>query len=453
MTILYVIIALLVGFLVAWLIKNNQTEVKSLQEQLRLYSNDLSAKNTKLEDETKNVKELKDQLENARMELKEETRLKQELKNLNTDLEARLKYKNEQLVTQKTELDDIGKKFESQFKVLAQNILNEKTEVFDKYQSKSLNDILKPLKDNIDTFKKEIGTRYDQENSERISLKEQIKIITDTNQLLAEQAMNLTNALRGQVKQQGNWGEMILESILEYSGLKKDLHYFVQERLTDIDGKVFLPDIIVKYPDGRSIIIDSKVSLLDYESYCTCDEVEEQEKCLQRLIHSINNHINSLSNKEYQQKIEALDFVMLFIPVEGAYITAMQNDMDIWRRAYIKKVLLISPTNLIPAMKLVYDLWKKDDINKDAQLIAGKAVRIYEKLAAFVEEFEKVGTHLEKAAASFSDAEKKLHTGRGNLISQASQLKQMLKHDTPTRELPAFITEQAEIEDEINPKN
>lgn len=485
MMILYVIIAFLVGFIIAWLIKlqavskqqfpdvealkrnavleaekngaitNNamlQTQLEKLQQELRLISNEASAKDATIDAEIKNSKLINEQFQKLDQRFNEANTAINNLDKQKSYLDAELKYKNEQLVNQKTELEAIGKKFEAEFKVLAQNILNEKTQAFDKHQEKSLLDILKPLRDNIDNFKIEIGTRYDAENRERISLKEQIKLITETNKLLSDQANNLTTALRGQVKQQGNWGEMILESILDYSGLIKGLHYFIQERIYNEDGQAFLPDIIVKYPDGRSIVIDSKVSLLHYEEYCTCKDVDEQGKCLQRLIHSVYAHINNLSSKDYQQKVNALDFVMLFVPVEGAYITAMQNDMDMWRYAYNKKVLLISPTNLIPAMKLVYDLWKKDDINKDAQLIAGKAVKIYEKLAAFVEDFEKVGIQLQKATTTFSDAEKKLYTGRGNLISQLSQMKGMLKHDTPNRELPPYISEQANIEDEMPDK-
>jgi len=482
MTILYIIIAFLSGFLIAWIIKkqtvskqltpdietlrantaleteknlavsNNvmfQTQIEKLQQQLRSISNEASAKDAKIEAEANNANLLKEQFQKLEQRFNEATATINSLDKQKSYLDAELKYKNEQLANQKTELENIGKKFEAEFTVLAQNILNEKTLAFDKHQEKSLSDILKPLRENIDNFKTEIGSRYDIESRDRTSLKEQIKLITETNKLLSDQANNLTNALRGQVKQQGNWGEMILESILDYSGLTKDLHYFIQERIYNEDGQAFLPDIIVKYPDGRSIVIDSKVSLLHYEEYCNCKEVDEQDICLQRLINSVYSHINNLSSKDYQQKIDALDFVMLFVPVEGAYITAMQNDMDMWRYAYSKKVLLISPTNLIPAMKLVYDLWKKDDINKDAQLIAGKAVKIYEKLASFVEDFEKVGAQLQKATTTYNDAEKKLYTGRGNLISQASQMKGMLKHDTPNRELPVFITEQGNIEDEM----
>ncbi|MEP6467375.1 MAG: DNA recombination protein RmuC [Parafilimonas sp.] len=480
MALLYSIITFLFGFILAWLIKkqtkgqtpdvenvklnasleteknlavnNNaklQDQIDKLQQQLRAISNDSSAKDAKIEAEINNTKAIRDQLQKIEQRFNDATATINSLDKQKSYLDAELKYKSEQLLNQKNEIENIGKQFESEFKVLAQNILNEKTKTFNEHQEKSLTDILKPLKENIESFKTEIGGRYDAESKERISLKEQIKLITETNKLLSDQANNLTNALRGQVKQQGNWGEMILESILEFAGLTKDLHYTVQERLTNEDGQAFLPDVLVKYPDGRTIVIDSKVSLLHYEEYCACKEVEHQQKCLQQLINSIYSHINNLSSKDYQQKANALDFVMLFIPVEGAYITAMQNDMAMWQHAYKKRVVLISPTNLIPAMKLVYDLWKKDDINKDAQIIADKAVKIYEKLAAFVEDFEKVGVQIQKAASVFNDAEKKLYTGKGNLLAQASQMKAKLKHDKPNRELPSALTEHAIVEDEM----
>lgn len=482
MIILYTIIGFLSGFILAWLIKKQpntkqqtpdletlklnasleteknlavnhnttlQNQIEKLQQQVRVISNEASAKDTKIEAEINNAKLVHEQLQKLEQRFNEATNTISSLDKQKSYLDAELKYKNEQLTHQKTEIENIGKHFESEFKVLAQSILNEKTKTFNEYQEKSLTDILKPLKENIDNFKTEIGSRYDSETRERIGLKEQIKQITEANKQLSEQANNLTNALLGQVKQQGDWGERILESILEHSGLTKDLHYTIQERVLDENGQAFLPDILIKYPDSRTVVIDSKVSLKHYYDYCSCKDVEPQDKCLKQLINSIYSHINNLSSKDYQQKTNALDFVMLFIPVEGAYITAMQNDIDMWRKAYNKRVIIMSPTNLIPAMKLIYDLWKKDDINKDAQVIASKAVKIYEKLAAFVEDFEKVGTQLQKATATFNDAEKKLYTGKGNLIAQASQMKSKLKHDKPNRELPSALTEQAIVENEM----
>lgn len=481
MIFLYLFLAFAVGFLLAWILRNpkqngndQNTEVlqkiavleseknseknnamalkvqlESLQNRIQQVSSESAAKDARLEAEVNNKASLKESLLLFENKVDELTKSNNLLENQKSHLTAELKFKNEQLETQKLELDKLGKAFEAEFKVLAQSILEEKTKTFDAHQKKSLTDVLTPLKEGIAEFKTEITSRYNSETQERISLIEQIKLIRDTNLQLSEQANNLTNALRGQVKQQGNWGEMILESVLEYSGLQKDIHYFVQERLVDEEGKASLPDVIVKYPDGRSIIIDSKVSLLSYEEYFNTNDPEIKIKSMENLLTSFYAHIVSLSGKEYQQKVESLDFVMMFVPVEGAYIAAMQFDGNLWKYAYGKKVLLISPTNLIPAMKLVYDLWKKDDINKDAQIIAAKAVKIYEKLAAFVEDFQKVGQQLQRAIVVYSEAEKKLSTGKGNLISQAHQMKSRLKHDQPNRELPGSMTEQAIVEDEM----
>ena len=359
-----------------------------------------------------------------------------------------LRFKDEQLTTQKEQLLDIGKKFEDQFTLLAQKILEEKTITFNASQEKNLSALLNPLKENIETFKTAFESKYKTESDDRISLREQIKHMLELNNTLSAQANNLTNALRGQVKQQGNWGEMILESILEYADLQKGIHYFVQERTEGEAGNALQPDIIVRYPDNRSIVIDSKVSLLHYEQYCNANDIDAQKIALGLLLQSVHRHIDGLSGKKYQDAVSALDFVLLFVPVEGAYITIMQSERELWQYAYKRRVLLISPTNLIAAMKLVYDLWKREGINQNAQEIAEKAVKIYEKLAAFVEDFEKVGMQLDKASLTFKDAQKKLHTGRGNVLSQASQMKQKVHHTKPAHELPAHLVEQALGEEE-----
>jgi DNA recombination protein RmuC len=205
---------------------------------------------------------------------------------------------------------------------------------------------------------------------------------------------------------------------------------------------------VVRYPDGRSIVIDSKVSLLHYEQYCSAADEGTQRIALNLMQQSVTRHIDGLSGKKYAEAVGALDFVMLFVPVEGAYITLMQANPQVWQYAYKKRVLLLSPTNLIAAMKLVYDLWKREGINQNAKEVAEKAVRIYEKLASFLEDFEKVGSQIEKAGNCFNEARKKLHTGKGNLLITAAQMKQKLHHTKPQRELPAVLMEEAENEEE-----
>ncbi len=481
--ILQLFICLLVfamGFFLAWFIKKIPASQSLQLESIKTKNTSLETENQYLSNDNRQFKE---QLKGVNQELLEETKavhifstqlqvmtettglLKQDLLQIgeklsttNTALEnarnlcyqytTEIRFKEEQLATQKDQLLDIGKKFEGQFTLLAQKILEEKTLTFNTTQEKNLSILLTPLKENIETFKLAFESKYKSESDDRISLREQIKHMLELNNTLSTQANNLTNALRGQVKQQGNWGEMILESILEYADLQKGIHYFVQERTEGEAGNALQPDIIVRYPDDRSIVIDSKVSLVHFEQYSNATEEQGQKTALNLLLQSVHRHIDGLSGKKYQDAVGALDFVMLFVPVEGAYITIMQAERTLWQYAYKRRVLLISPTNLIAAMKLVYDLWKREGINQNAQEIAGKAVKIYEKLAAFVEDFEKVGLQLEKASTSFKEAEKKLHTGKGNVLSQASQMKQKVHHTKPTRELPAHLVEKALGEEE-----
>lgn len=476
--ILYCLAAFTIGFLIAWIIKKtpvgNLKEVENLRIQVATlekekqylksdtanFSIQITAKTKELQDAEKIIAEFttrieyfektvrtnKEQFDTLDAKLREAERELQRSEKDNHAFKTALRFKDEQLTTQKQELENIGKQFTKEFENLAQRVLDEKTNTFNKHQEKSLADILTPLKDNIQNFKTEFETKYKTESDDRISLREQIKYMMDINQTLSTQANNLTNALRGQVKQQGNWGEMILESILEYADLQKGIHYFVQERAEGEEGQALQPDVVVRYPNNRSIVIDSKVSLLHYEQYSTATEVEGQTLALNLLLQSTYRHIDNLGGKKYQDAIGALDFVMLFVPVEGAYITIMQADRELWQHAYKKRVLLISPTNLIAAMKLVYDMWKRDGINHNAQEIADKAVKIYEKLAAFVEDFEKIGAQLEKTTSTFKDAQKKLHTGRVNVINLASQMKQKILHNKPIRELPKEMIELSMVE-------
>jgi len=364
----------------------------------------------------------------------------------NVRLKVQLDYKNEKLDQQKNEIENIGQKFENQFKVLASQILEEKKNAFNKDQESSLKAILDPLKENISSFKQEFSAKLKTESDDRISLREQVLHMMTLNQTLSEQANNLTLAFRGSVKHQGNWGEMILESILEYTGMQKDIHYFVQKRSINDDGDSIQPDILVKYPDSRTIVIDSKVSLIHYENFYKSTDPVLQQQQLALLVRSIKAHIDGLSGKSYQDVTDSLDFVMMFIPVEAAYITAMQTDPALWQYAYKKRIILISPTNIITAMKLVNDMWQKDSIDRNAKAIAERAGKLYDKLASFVEEFEKIGIHLERAAGAFQDSKKKMTDGKGNLVSQAHRMKQMKIN--AKKSLPAVVIEEALLEDE-----
>ena len=354
----------------------------------------------------------------------------------------------DKLETQKQDLEQIGQKFEKEFQLLAGRILEEKTTKFNQLQETSLKTILDPLKNNIKEFKEEFENKLNNEAKEKGSLSQQIKQMMELNQNLSAQADNLTKALSNNVKQQGDWGEEILESILQYTGLQKDMQYFVQESSINEDGETIRPDVIVKYPDGRSLVIDSKVSLLHDTRFCAAQSQEEQELHRNQLLESFKKHIKGLDSRNYQSVTDALDLIMMFVPNEAAYITAMQADTSLWQNAYSRRVVVISPTNLIPAMKLVADMWQRDAINQNAIDIAEKAGKLYDKLVLFIDNFEKIGGQLDKAHETWHAAQKQLWKGKGNLVSQAEQMKSL--QAKATKQLPAELVEQALLEEGID---
>ncbi|MHC1705835.1 MAG: DNA recombination protein RmuC [Tenuifilaceae bacterium] len=341
------------------------------------------------------------------------------------ELDKENKYLKESLEKQKAELEEIGKRFSNEFKLLADQILEDKSQRFTKINQENLDRLLKPLGENIQQFQKQVQEVYEKESKERFSLGNEVKNLRELNQAISQEAKNLTEALKGQAKTQGNWGEMILESILEKSGLVKGREYFVQESHKDPDGKRFQPDVIIAYPDNRKVIIDSKVSLVAYERYSSSSSKEEQEKALLEHLRSIKSHIESLSSKNYQDLVGSLDFVMMFIPIEPAYMVVMEADQELWNYAYSRRVLLISPTNLIAALKLIYNLWQYENQNRNAIEIANRGGLLYDKFVGFVENLKTIGESINKAHNSYEAAFSQLKEGKGNLITQAKQLKDL----------------------------
>ncbi len=421
--------------------------LNEMNERLKEATNSVTAKATQIENLDLLLSDTKTALSTVNTESDQLRRQLSEAREIIVNLKAEAEFRQEKLETQKTEIDNLGKKFEDSFKVLAQQILDDKTKTFSETQEKNLKGILEPLEKEIKRFKEDIETKQKHESEERVSLKEQVKQMTSLNQTLSEQANKLTETLRLQVKQQGDWGESILEAILENSGLQKDLQYFTQHSARNNDGKLIRPDVVVKYPDDRKIIIDSKVSLTHYYNMCSAVTEDEQKACLAQLIASIRSHIDGLSYKNYADIAQALDFIIMFVPVEPAYIAAMHGDPELWQYAYKRGILLISPANLIATLKLVKDMWQKDAVDKNAQEISEKAGKLYDKLVGFVETFEKVGTQLGKASDCWEDARKQLTSGKGNLISQAARMN-ALKINSK-KELPEQLISEAILNDDL----
>ena len=388
-------------------------------------------------------------------DLKSEIKFLQNEKQQLNILQSNLAAKNENLQilleTQKGEITKMQELAKIEFQNLANKILEEKTEKFTALNQTQLKNILEPFQEKINELRNKVGETYDKESKERFSLGEKVKELALLNQQISEDAKRLTRALKGESKTQGNWGEMILESILEKSGLVKGREYFLEHELRDEDnkalfsefsGKKMRPDAVVKYPDERNVIIDSKVSLTAFVELVDENDTDLYEIKLNQHLTSVKNHIKQLSDKAYDDYDKSLDFVMMFIPSEPAYIAAMQADPNLWNFAYDKRILLLNPSNLITSLKLVADLWKREYQNKNATEIADRGAKLYDKFVGFVDNLEKLGKNIDQAKSVYNEAFKQLSTGNDNLIVQTNKLKSLgIKNK---KNLPQSLEESAE---------
>ncbi len=391
-------------------------------EQLRLRMEALGNEKTTVEER---ARMLQSQLDAALMQssLKDEAIL-----TLNRDLStctSEYASLQKKLAEQQADIEKLQDKFRLEFKNLANEILEEKTQKFTDQNKLRLDEILKPLGEKIRDFEKKVEETYDKESKQRFSLEREIRNLADLNQQISKEASNLTNALKGQSKTQGNWGEVILETILEKSGLTRDREFFVQPSYTNDQGKRLQPDVIVAYPGERNVVIDSKVSLVAYERYASAETKEDQDLAARDHLLSVRNHISDLSSKNYQDiyTLKSLDFVMLFMPIEPAYMLAVQYDQNLWNYAYEKRILLISPTNLIAALRMIANLWRVEYQNKNAMEIARQSGELYDKFTGFIDDLLDIGSRLEGTRKAYEASMNKLSTGKGNLIRRVETIR------------------------------
>lgn len=340
--------------------------------------------------------------------------LEEKLSSQQSNFESQLKMVQEAKVS-------LGQEFEN----LANRIFDDKQTKFSEQSKQALETSLSPLRRDLGDFRKQVSSAYDKENADRNRLAGQISELQKQTMKVSSDAASLANALKGDNKQQGNWGEFVLEKLLEDSGLSKGREYETQVALKDEEGKRRNPDVIIHLPEGRDIIIDAKVSLIDYERYFHAEEGEGRNQSLNQHLNSLRAHIKGLSVKNYEklENVNSLDFVLIFIPVESAFMLALDNDPDIMREAYDKGIILVSPSTLMVTLRTIKNLWRYADQNINAQQIAEKAGALYDLFVLHVEALEDIGKHLDKSKDAYDTAFKRLSTGRGNLVKRSEELK------------------------------
>lgn len=405
--IILLILGIGIGFVLGYLLKKNKE------------SND-GVLQGRLDAAVETFKSQKQQIENLSSQ-------KDELLANNSQLQADNQNLAEKLKEHKQEVEELQKKFSLEFENIANKLLKQNSSELVETNQKKLDEILKPLKENIKTFEQKVEDKYEKELKERTSLMEQIKSLSELNQQMREDAQSLTKALKGDSKTQGNWGELILEKILESSGLIKGEEYETEDYYTNQDGGGSRLDVIIKLPDNKQIIIDSKVSITAYTNYVETDDEEERAIQTKAHIASVKSHIDLLSKKDYSQipGLHTPDFVLMFMPSEPSFSFTLQNDNNIYNYAWDKKIVIVSPTTLLATLKTVASVWKQERQTKNALEIARQSGALYDKFVGFLEDLEKIEKGIKTSQVAYDDAVKKLSTGKDNLVRKVERIKEL----------------------------
>ncbi len=340
---------------------------------------------------------------------------------LNTRYEDEIRSSKEKLEALQNAKNELSREFSN----LSNKIYEEKAKQFSVTSKEQLELLLKPFREQISNFSKEAREQFESELKERHLLKDELMRLKQMNEQLASEALNLTNALKGENKTQGNWGEIVLENILEQSGLREGVEYELQATLKSDEGKTYRPDVVIHMPQNRDIIVDSKVSLTAYERFVNEEDPQEKAKALKEHIASISTHIKELSSKRYEklEGVNTLDFVLLFMPIEGAFLLALEQDGEFFKRAYESNILVVSPSTLLVTLRTIEHIWRTQRQEEHAKKIAQEAEAMYDKLVGFVEEMKNIGAHIQKTQDSYDKAMNRLSTGRGNVIKRAQNMK------------------------------
>ena len=354
-------------------------------------------------------------------------------------------HQEDKLREQQGQLQQIQEQFRLEFAHTANALLEEKSEKFTAQNQQNLSLLLDPLQEKIKHFEQQVAYFYGDESKQRAKLQEQIRQLTTLNQEMNAETRNLTRALKGEAKTQGNWGELILERLLEKSGLRKNLEYSTQRHFNTEEGRRQLPDLILNLPNKKHLVIDSKMSLTAYERFSNASSDQVADQALKEHLTSVKNHVKELSRKKYQQinQLNSLDFVLMFVPLEAAYALAMQNDHQLFYQAFEQNVIIVSPMTLLATTRTIANVWQQENQNRNALEIADKAGRMYDKFVGFTEDLQKLGDKIRSVEVEYNEAMKKLQYGRGNLVTRAAQLKDL--GAKASKQLPEHLGEEEDI--------
>jgi len=418
-------------------------EFKLVQEELATRSQDYAELETRLEERSAQLSQSEQQAkhfnalaEQRQQELSVRTSALAELK---TRLDAERRAHVEKMQA----LNEARVQLKTEFEHLAQQIFEEKSARFQKASQEGLGHLLNPLREQLGDFRKRVDDVYDREAKDRRSLYEQISQLKQLNQQMSQDAVNLTNALKGESKTQGNWGEVILERVLEESGLRRGHEFEVQASYTTDAGRRYQPDVIVRLPDNKDVIVDAKVSLTAYERYCASTDDAERAQYLREHLNSLRGHIRGLSDKAYQNLdgVRSLDFVLLFVPIEGAFLLALEQDGALFTDAFERNIMLVSPATLLVTLRTIQNIWRYEYQSQNAREIARRGGELHDKFVGFIDAMDDIGRHLERTRQAWETASGRLSSGRGNLVSQAVMLQQL--GASAKKKLPDARMEQA----------
>lgn len=434
----YLLLGLAAGFVLAyvWMLFKAEQKQRLMQESQQ-----------KVEQEKIRLQERLDKsvevFQGMKLELEQERGKKEFFQTELSAYKEREMHWEEKWQTQRKELDELQQKFTAEFKALAGDILKENSLHFSQTQQKQMQEVLNPLKEKIQFFEKRVNDVHTEETKQRSELKQQIVHLMDASKAISQDAQNLTKALKGDTKTQGNWGEMILQRILESSGLSKGTEYFLQYSDTNQEGKRIQPDAVILLPDQKNLIIDSKVSLVAYEKYVSEENTDARGSWLKEHVLSIRNHIKNLHSKDYfsASQLKQPDFILLFMPIEGAFSLALQEDQGLYQEAWEKNIVIVSPTTLLATLKTVDFIWTQEKQTKNALEIARQAGNLYEKFVSFLQDLQEIDKGISKTKLAYEEAKKKLMEGRGNLVSRVENLR-LLGAKTSEKLIPSdFLPE------------